>query len=409
MAFRLVSSGPVKNCEVALTPSKSISNRALILRALCNDHFEIENLSASTDTKVLLSALETLSPELNVNDAGTAFRFLVSYLSIRSGTFVLTGSDRMKQRPVGPLVEALKSLGAHIDYSESSGFPPLRINGKKLIGGSVSIDSAVSSQFISSLLMITPMLEKGLTIKLKGKQTSGSYIDLTIGMMKFFGADVQKKGDQITVLSKSYQPKNFIVENDWSSASYWYSLCALNPGSEFVLQGLHENSLQGDSIIASIMTSFGVTTKYTAENIIISSEYKKLSELISEFEFDFSSYPDLVMTMAVLCAAKGVNGKFSGVGSLRIKESDRLEVLRSQLAKCGVDVVIDGDKMEINSQSLFKQPGIIETHNDHRIAMAFAPLATVLESVSFDRIDVVSKSYPEFWEQLVASGLSFTN
>ncbi len=409
MAFRLVSSGPIKNCEVALTPSKSISNRALIIRALCNDHFEIENLSASTDTKVLLSALESLSPELNVNDAGTAFRFLVSYLSIRSGTFVLTGSDRMKHRPVGPLVDALINLGAEIEYSESSGYPPLRINGKKLIGGSVNIDSTVSSQFISSLLMIAPVLEKGLTLELKGNQTSGSYVDLTIGMMKFFGADVQKSNGQITVLPKSYETKKITVENDWSSASYWYSLCALNPGSEFVLHGLHENSLQGDSIIASIMISFGVTTKYTAENIIISSEYKKLSELISEFEFDFSSYPDLVMTMAVLCAAKGVNGKFSGVGSLRIKESDRLEVIRSELGKCGVDVVIDGDKMEIISDSLFKQPEIIETHNDHRIAMAFAPLATVLESVSFDNIDVVTKSYPEFWDQLSSSGLRFTN
>ncbi len=409
MAFRLVSSGPIKNCEVALTPSKSISNRALIIRALCKEHFEIENLSTSTDTQVLLNALISPNQELNANDAGTAFRFLVAYLSIQSGTFVLTGSERMQQRPIGPLVDALRTLGAEIDYLGTSGFPPLKICGKQLEGGHVTIDSNLSSQFVSSLLMIGPVLKNGLTIELSGKQTSQSYLDLTIEMMRYFGAEVQKEGNRIIVSPKIYNPKNYIVENDWSSASYWYSLCALNPGTEFVLNGLHQNSFQGDIIIASMMSSFGVTTKYESEKIIISSEYRKLSESISEFEFDFSSYPDLVMTMAVLCAAKGVNGKFSGVGSLRIKESDRLQVLQSELGKCGVDVIIQDDILEIRPKVLFKQPGIIETHNDHRIAMAFAPLATVLNSISFDNIDVVSKSYPEFWNQLATAGLTFTD
>ncbi|MBK8365810.1 MAG: 3-phosphoshikimate 1-carboxyvinyltransferase [Bacteroidetes bacterium] len=257
--------------------------------------------------------------------------------------------------------------------------------------------------------MIGPVLKNGLIIELSGKQTSESYIDLTIEMMRSYGAEVQKEENRIIVSPKIYHPKNYIVENDWSSASYWYSLCALNPGSQFILHGLKKNSFQGDSIIASIMSSFGVTTKYESEKIIMSSEYRKLSEMISEFEFDFSSYPDLVMTMAVLCAAKGVNGKFSGVGSLRIKESDRLQVLKSELGKCGVEVAIDGDNLEISSKTLFKLPGVIETHNDHRIAMAFAPLATVMESVSFDSIDVVSKSYPEFWEQLSKAGLDFTS
>lgn len=409
MAFRLVSSGPVKNCEVALTPSKSVSNRALIIRALCKDQFGIENLSTSSDTEVLMNALNSESSELNVNDAGTAFRFLVAYLSIQSGTFVLSGSERMKQRPVGPLVEALRTLGAEIEYSGTTGFPPLKISGRQLEGGIISVDSNLSSQFVSSLLMIGPVLKNGLIIELSGKQTSESYIDLTIEMMRSFGAEVQKEENRIIVSPKIYHPKNYIVENDWSSASYWYSLCALNPGSQFILHGLKKNSFQGDSIIASIMSSFGVTTKYESEKIIISSEYRKLSEMISEFEFDFSSYPDLVMTMAVLCAAKGVNGKFSGVGSLRIKESDRLQVLKSELGKCGVEVAIDGDNLEISSKTLFKQPRVIETHNDHRIAMAFAPLATVMESVSFDSIDVVSKSYPEFWEQLFKAGLDFTS
>jgi len=407
MAFRLVSSGPVKNCEVALTPSKSVSNRALIIRALCKDQFEIENLSTCSDTEVLMNALNSESSELNVNDAGTAFRFLVAYLSIQSGTFVLTGSERMKQRPVGPLVDALRTLGAEIDYVGTTGFPPLRVTGKKLEGGHVTIDNNLSSQFVSSLLMIGPVLKNGLIIELSGKQTSESYIDLTIEMMRSYGAEVQKEENRIIVSPKIYHPKNYIVENDWSSASYWYSLCALNPGSQFILHGLKKNSFQGDSIIASIMSSFGVTTKYESEKIIISSEYRKLSEMISEFEFDFSSYPDLVMTMAVLCAAKGVKGKFSSVGSLRIKESDRLQVLKSELGKCGVEVRIDGDGMEINPEGLFKQPALIETHNDHRIAMAFASLATVLNSISFDNIEVVSKSYPEFWDQLAATGLIF--
>lgn len=408
MAFRLVSSGPIKNCEVSLTPSKSVSNRALIIRALCKEQFAIENLSTSSDTEVLLNALSSSSPELNVDDAGTAFRFLVSYLSIQPGTFVLTGSDRMKQRPVGPLVDALRNLGAEIEYLGTTGFPPLKINGKSLQGGKVVIDSNLSSQFISSLLMIGPVLKEGLIIELKGKQTSESYIDLTIEMMRFFGAVIQKQENRISVLPELYKPKKYVVENDWSSASYWYSLCALNPGTEFILHGMHQNSHQGDSMIASMMSALGVTTKYESEKIIISSEYRKLSESISEFEFDFSSYPDLVMTMAVLCAAKGVNCKFSGVSSLRIKESDRLQVLKSELGKCGVEVIIDDEKMEISSRSLFKQPGVIETHNDHRIAMAFAPLATVLESISFDSINVVTKSYPEFWEQLSKTGLDFT-
>ena len=409
MAFQLASSGPIINCEVALTSSKSISNRVLIIRALSGASFRIDNLSTSTDTQVLLSALSNLSEEINVKDAGTAFRFLVSYLSAQTGRFILTGSSRMKLRPIGPLIDSLHQLGAKIDYLEEEGFPPINIIGKKIIGGQVTLNRSLSSQFASSLLMISPYFENGLTLELVGEESSDSYLEMTIGIMKYFGADINRETKRIVVSPKLYTSKDFKVENDWTAASYWYSLCALNPGSEFALHGLNESSYQGDSIVANLMQAFGVNTKFEKERVVISSVYEKLSNSIADFKFDFSSHPDLVMTFAVLCAAKRINGTFTGIHTLRIKESDRLAVLKTELNKCGVEVLIEENNMKIVSKGTFKHPEIINVHNDHRIAMAFAPLASVLSSVSFDDINVVAKSYPEFWKQLSLTGLKFTS
>ncbi len=405
MAFRLKCSGPIKNCEVELTASKSISNRALIIRALSNEYFEIDNLSTSTDTQGLKAILENGSNFIDVNDAGTTFRFLVSYLAIQSGDFVLTGSARMKLRPIGPLVNALKSLGASIEYLENPGFPPLKISGKKILGGQVSIDRSLSSQFVSSLLMIAPMFEKGLTLHLNGEASSESYLNMTLQMMHYFGIENVRTDSTIIISSQKYSARTIHIENDWSSASYWYSLCAMNPGSEFVLHGLKHHSFQGDRIMADIMNFFGVTTNFESDKIVIKSRIEKLSETVAEFSYDFTSHPDLVMTIAVLCAAKGIPGTFTGVNTLRIKESDRLLVLKSELEKCGVEVEVTESALNVIPRGLFKQPGVINTHNDHRIAMAFAPLASVLDSISFDSIGVVSKSYPEFWEQLALAGI----
>ncbi|MBP9923161.1 MAG: 3-phosphoshikimate 1-carboxyvinyltransferase [Bacteroidia bacterium] len=405
MAFRLSFSGSVKNCEVGLTASKSISNRALIIQALCEEPFQIENLSTSTDTEHLQAALKSKSDVIDVYDAGTSFRFLTSYFAIKPGSVLLTGSARMKLRPIGPLVDSLRKLGASIEYAEEFGFPPLRISGKKLLGGEVSIDRSLSSQFVSSLLMIAPLFEKGLTIHLSGRPSSDSYLMMTLQMMEYFGVEADRTDNRIIILPQKYSADTFFVESDWSAASYWYSLCALNPGSEFILYGLNNESFQGDRIIADIMQDFGVQTKFENGRILISSDYEKLSDEVPDFKFDFTSNPDLVMTIAVLCAAKGIHGTFTGVSSLRIKESDRLLALKSELGKCGVEVVITENECKVVPGSLFKQPGVINTFNDHRIAMAFAPLASVLDSISFDNIDVVAKSYPEFWDQMEACGL----
>lgn len=405
MAFRISSSGQVKNCVVALTASKSISNRALIIQTLCENPVIIKNLSTSTDTQGLLKALKVAGGKVDVADAGTSFRFLASLLSIQKGEFLLTGNERMKQRPIGPLVDTLRSLGASIEYVGIEGFPPLKITGRKLSGGEVSIDRSLSSQFVSSLLLIAPIFEKGLTLHLEGKSSSDSYLEMTLRMLENFNIKPERNGDTITIFSGKYSATQFVVENDWSAASYWYSLCAMNPGSEFRLIGLNENSLQGDRVVADIMQTFGVHTKFEVGSVVISSEAEPQKNNLSEFKYDFSSHPDLVMTIAVLCMAKNIKGEFTGVSSLRIKESDRLSALKSELQKCGAEVIVKDDNLIVVPGSMLRQPDIIQTYNDHRIAMAFAPLASLLGSISFDSIDVVSKSYPEFWEQLALAGI----
>lgn len=402
MTYRVSASDPISDCQVLLTPSKSISNRLLIIRALCDSIFEIQNLSTSGDTKKLCQALENLTAEINVEDAGTAFRFLVSLLSITPGEWFLTGSDRMKLRPIGPLVESLKALGADIEFCEVDGFPPLKITGKKIEGGKISIDRSLSSQFVSSLLMIAPKLEKGLAIQLNGSKNSDPYIQMTISLLRDFGVHVEIKADEIIVRAGKYFVKNCIVENDWSSASYWYLLCALNPGSKFVLSNLNENSIQGDKIISELMTTFGVTTDFRDGVVNISS----FNVSPNYFEYNFSDCPDLVMTFAVLCAAKKISAKFTGVKSLRIKESNRLAALESELTKCGVQVQVGEDTFEILNASGFSKPTtVLTTHSDHRMAMAFAPIASVFGSIEFDQIDVVEKSYPEFWDQMKLAGV----
>jgi 3-phosphoshikimate 1-carboxyvinyltransferase len=400
MSVRIGCEKLVSNVIVPLTPSKSISNRALIIQALCSDPFEIQNLSGSTDSTGLREVLQFKSRSIDVKDAGTAFRFLVSLLSIRKGQWQLSGSPRMHQRPIGPLVESLRSLGASIEFIGQEGFPPLKIEGRELIGGRISIDSSMSSQFISSLMLIAPVLKNGLEIKLVNDPSSFSYIELTKHLMTGFGANVVMKDRIIRISPTTYKGKNFKVENDWSSASYWYLLCALNPGSKYILQNLSLNSFQGDAVVAQLMIPFGVQSTQIGDHIEIASTEK----LLGEFKHDFSSYPDLVMTFAVLSLAKKCKATFTGVANLRIKESDRLQVLKAELEKCGASVQIEKDTLRVETRE-FKNPVAIDVNGDHRFAMAFAPLATVLGSFQIDDVAVVSKSYPEFWEQMSKAGL----
>ena len=394
----------VKDGEVALTPSKSISNRILIIETLANKKFEIENLSTSTDTQSLVSALKFENSVIDVSNAGTTFRFLVSLLATKPGIWLLTGSNRMKTRPIGILVECLKLLGANIEFQEKEDFPPVLITGQKLISREIEIDANISSQFISSLMMIAPTIEGGLQLLLKNKISSLPYLNMTASIMKSAGVTVKFEKNRIAIPQGEYNLSKFKIENDWSGASYWYLLCALNPGSKFVLNDLSEISIQGDSILSELMVQFGVKTVFNSDNAIINSEHC----LLTEFNYDFTNCPDLVMTFAVLCIGKGIKGEFSGVQNLRIKESDRLNSLKIELEKCGALVELNDDKIIINPIEL-KNPGRIEVYNDHRIAMSFAPLASLIGPFEIENPSVVNKSYPEFWKQMEGVGAFIGN
>ena len=404
MLIKISFPNGVKDGEVALTPSKSISNRILIIETLANKKFEIENLSTSTDTQSLVSALKFENSVIDVSDAGTTFRFLVSLLATKPGKWLLTGSNRMKTRPIGILVECLKSLGANIEFQEKEDFPPVLITGQKLMSKEIEIDANISSQFISSLMMIAPTIEGGLQLILKNKISSLPYLNMTASIMKSAGATVKFEQNKITIQQGEYNLSKFKIENDWSGASYWYLLCALNPGSKFVLNDLSEISIQGDSILSELMVQFGVKTVFNSDNAIINSEHC----LLTEFNYDFTNCPDLVMTFAVLCIGKGIKGEFSGVQNLRIKESDRLNSLKIELEKCGALVELNNDKIIINPIEL-KNPGRIEVYNDHRIAMSFAPLASLIGPFEIENPSVVNKSYPEFWKQMEGVGAFIGN
>lgn len=404
MLIKISFPNGVKDGEAALTPSKSISNRILIIETLANKNFEIENLSTSTDTQSLVSALKFENSVIDVSDAGTTFRFLVSLLATKSGIWLLTGSNRMKTRPIGILVECLKSLGANIEFQEKEDFPPVLITGQKLISREIEIDANISSQFISSLMMIAPTIEGGLQLLLKNKISSLPYLNMTASIMKSAGVTVKFEKNRIAIPQGEYNLSKFKIENDWSGASYWYLLCALNPGSKFVLNDLSEISIQGDSILSELMVQFGVKTVFNSDNAIINSEHC----LLTEFKYDFTNCPDLVMTFAVLCIGKGIKAEFSGVQNLRIKESDRLNSLKIELEKCGALVELNNDKIIINPIDL-KNPGRIEVYNDHRIAMSFAPLASIIGPFEIENPSVVNKSYPEFWKQMQGVGASIEN
>lgn len=417
MNFRISKKDKTIKGTISLTPSKSISNRVLMIRALCREQFPIVNLATANDTVLLQKLLSTTSEIRNAEDAGTTFRFLTSYLAQKPGEWLLTGSNRMKERPVGILVDALRKLNADIEFVEKENFPPLKINGKKLTGGIIEIAGSISSQFVSALLMIAPTLEKGLIIRLQGESTSKPYIKMTLYLMKQFGIQYEWNENEISIARQDYQSVGMTIENDWSAASYWFEMAALADDVDLKIVGLHKNSLQGDSVIAEIMNQFGVETEFIQDGIRLTKKYPANSSSESThtsnrtnassipFSYDFQAHPDLVQTLAVTCAAIGMKGEFAGVQNLRLKETDRLNALQAELKKIGAETTISDYAFQIKE---LKEPHpthvTFQTYHDHRMAMSFAPLALMLGEVEIENPEVVKKSYPEFWVDMLSVG-----
>ena len=381
--------------QISLPASKSISNRALILDALSYSPYDIENLADCDDTNVLVSALDSNSTTFDIGAAGTTMRFLTAFLSKTVGEWVITGSERMKQRPIKLLVDALNGLGARIEYLENDGYPPLKIVGSALVGGEIHLKGNVSSQYISALMMIAPCMLKGLKIVLEGKIISRPYINMTMQMMDEYGIDVDFLGNVIQIEPQEYQPIPYKVESDWSAASYWYEILSLVGKGGVFLKGLGENSYQGDSKVADLFEQLGVKTSYMEDGVLLSPN----CELTTRMEYDFTDEPDLTQTFAVTCCLKGIPFKFSGLETLKIKETDRIAALINELAKLGYVVyepaesqlAWDGERCEPTT------PISIATYHDHRMAMAFAPAALVTPII-VENPQVVTKSYPGFWD-----------
>ena len=390
---------------INLPASKSISNRALIINSLNYSPFPVRNLSDSDDTKVLLNALFSNQNKFDIGHAGTAMRFLTAFLAKIVGEWEITGSERMKQRPIKILVDALNELGAKIEYTQNEGFPPLKIFGSHLKGKTIELDGSISSQYISALLMIAPTIENGLNLKLKGEVTSRSYIELTLKLMEKFGIRHEWKENTIYVPEQKYFPMDFTVEADWSGASYWYEIMALADEGEIFLENLLLESLQGDANIVEWFRQIGVASIQQENGVVLrKTDPPPFKKLI----LDFIENPDVAQTMACLCVAKRIPFHFTGLKTLKIKETDRIAALQNELAKFGAKLTEPKHgELEWDGQvdlQLKKETPVVKTYHDHRMALAFAPMA--LAGLQFEIEDpmVVTKSYPNFWEDLKSVG-----
>jgi len=401
------------NQTICLPASKSISNRALIIYALSGGEHVPENLSNCDDTEVIINALRHMPDEINIKAAGTAMRFMTAYLSVKPGTHVLTGTERMKHRPIGVLVNALKALGANIEYTAEEGYPPLRITGSTLKGGELGVPGNISSQYISALLMIGPMLSEGLTLQLTGDIISRPYIDLTLWMMREFGADAEwTSGDTITVKPKPYISREYFIENDWSGASYWYEMMALSkdPTSEIKLTGLMDGSKQGDSVTRYIFSLLGVKTIFETkqEGIPQTVTLKQSGRSVPRLDYDFVNSPDLAQTFVVTCAAKNIPFRFTGLQTLKIKETDRIDAMKREMRKLGY-MINDKNDNELYWDGERCEPSMelgIDTYEDHRMALAFAPYAFATDGLIINNPNVVTKSYPLFWKDIQKVGVT---
>ena len=396
--------------EIALDGSKSISNRALIVLALAkaNPADWLSNLSTSKDTTTLLRLLTQSGDTYDAGDAGTTFRFLTAYLALQPGEQILTGSARMRERPVGGLVQALRDLGADIQFLEKEGYPPLKIGGlaNHKARQTVKIHAGTSSQFLSALLMVGPYLLEGLQLVPEGHLVSKPYLEMTLQLMRHFGAEAYWDGNSILVEPGHYQPRPFTVEADWSAASYWYEMAAFADKVDLHLHGLFADSWQGDSVVAGMMQQFGIQTIFGENGIHLKKINAPLPPI---FEHDFVECPDIAQTLAVTCAGLGVRGVFTGLETLFIKETDRVTALQNELAKVGVSFKQLSDKafFEVNGKAKWPEAPRFATYGDHRMAMSFAPL-TFFGKIEIENPAVVVKSYPAFWEHLASVGFKLS-
>ena len=407
--IKISHSSKIANGTINLTGSKSISNRALIIQGLCDDSFKIENLSNSVDTQTLVNLLNSNDKELYAGHAGTTYRFMTAFCAVSGRDTLLSGSERMHNRPIGELVEALKSLGADIVYCDKSGYPPLKINPSILSGKTVTLKADISSQFITALLLIAPTLPRGLEITLESDPVSRPYIEMTLRMMEYFGVTHSWDGLVIKINPQKYIAKDYFVESDWSSASYLYAIAALSEKADITINGLTNQALQGDSAISSIMNTFGIKSTFSDRSVHIT---KTNNDSVSFYEYNFISQPDIAQTMSIVGAGKGTSMLFSGLQTLAIKETDRTKALKNELTKYGVSFIKMPTKFAQKTEvQYYMQEGTvipndqaeIETYDDHRMAMAFAPLALLIPLTIKDK-EVVSKSYPNYWEDLKQLG-----
>ena len=393
---------------VELPGSKSISNRLMMIRAISGLSIHFKNLSDSEDSILIAKALGQIqnktSGTLNIHHAGTDMRFLTAYLSTREGEWIITGSERMKQRPIAELVNALKQLGADISYLEKEGFPPLKIKGKKLSGGKVEIDASISSQFISALLLVAPKFQKGLDLVLKGNMVSAPYVNMTISLLKEFGIYISFTGNSIVVSPSAFTifTPQFLVESDWSAASYWYGMVALSENAKIELKFLDKISLQADRILPGIYNSLGVNTEFIEKGVRLTK--KKITD--TEFRYDFTDCPDIAQTVAVTCFGLGIKANLTGLQTLKIKETDRIAALKTEFEKLGAKVDATDNSIVIAPGPLNAklQTSNILTYNDHRMAMSFVPLAFKFPGIGIEHPEVVEKSYPAFWDDMEEAG-----
>lgn len=398
--MKLHLSAPSSNksiARIAITGSKSETNRLLLLQALF-PNLQFDNRSNSDDAQVMAAGLVTTKGTVDIHHAGTAMRFLTAYFACLEGCDVrLTGSSRMKERPIQILVEALNSLGANIQYEEKEGYPPLLIKGKTLSDSSIELPADISSQYISALLLVAPKLTNGLKLELQGKITSVPYIKMTLALLNSIGLETNFTGNTIQVQPKNQiKDTNLTVESDWSSASYFYSITALSAiGSQLELTAYKEDSLQGDSVLSKLYQDFGVETTFEAHKIIL----RKVKKELSAVTYDLSNAPDIAQTISVTCLGLGMECNLTGLHTLPIKETDRLAALKTELTKLGATVAITPESLHMQAVSAVKSGIEIDTYNDHRMAMAFAPLALCVP-ITIKDSGVVSKSYPDFWKDL---------
>lgn len=407
MKYHIAISQP-RSCRIELPASKSITNRALLISALAGCIEDVHHVAQCDDSAVMLSALRDNPHTIDTHNAGTAMRFLTAYCAITRGSHTLTGNDRMQQRPIAPLVEALRALGANIQYLHCEGYPPLHIEGSPLKGGSIAIDGSISSQYISALLLIAPYMEQGLQLSLTGEVVSRPYIDMTIATMQHYGAVVTHKHNLISVAPVPYKAATFTVESDWSAASYWYEIATVSRTS-FTLAGLSLDSTQGDSRMAHYMSMLGIDTKEDKASRTVTLQPTSAPPSETPIHLNLRHEPDLAPALIMTCALQGRHFAISGLGNLRIKECDRIEAIVSEAAKLGYAfaqpcegcIEWHGERCECDNNI------VIDTHGDHRIAMAFAP-AALLHAIAIDNPSVVDKSYPHFWHDLSHAGFTIT-